>query len=646
MQISPKTIQKLRLLCREFLNEPKLTRTVHNEQLISYGVSASLWTLNSDEVSLTSAGVGLAKASHWRLWNPNKETIKLVGVENAKRFFISKKAYLNRPTIVDLFCGVGGLSSGFHAAGFDVALAIDSDKEACEAHLKNFPETIVEQSDINDIVNNIDDFFHSRLGDNPVNGVIGGPPCQGFSYMGERNQGDERNLLTSRYMDVVMHLKPDFFVMENVPGLATSGLPIKLSTYIKKLGKSIGEYASNIVDALPSISKTVAKRDRQYRKKLVSGCVIQFAEQLSEQLASLEISAQYLANEMDFFHTQFEKLLESKIAAAYGDVFDVKAFVKQCDDDINIIIFSNVIDVLLNDKRLKDSECETFLKDLSSYLPAGNRLRKTIDRIIFGYDRTPPSGVHKGCTVGPILLHLIERASELYEVSKPEVLNSAQFGTPQNRKRMFLVGIRKDLKVDYLHPCPTHSIGGVDGLKPTPNCLEAIGDLPDIDLFDSLIDGHEIPMKDCKKDITDYQSRMRLEDILDGDMSLPRETWNSDLLDCNNRTIHAPHVIDRLRILEPGKTEPTSHKPRLHASKQSPTLRAGTRENKGSHTAVRPIHYEHLRVISVREGARLMGYPDWMTFHKTKWHGFRLVGNGVPHDLAKSVACSIKSTLY
>ncbi|TOO40685.1 DNA cytosine methyltransferase, partial [Vibrio parahaemolyticus] len=122
---------------------------------------------------------------------------------------------------------------------------------------------------------------------------------------------------------------------------------------------------------------------------------------------------------------------------------------------------------------------------------------------------------------------------------------------------------------------------------------------------------------------------MRLEDIAEGDLSLPRESWNPDVIDCCNRTIHAEHVVERLKTLEPGKQEATSHKPRLHPDRQSPTLRAGTRENKGSHTAVRPVHYEHLRVVSVREGARLMGYPDWMTFHKTKWHGFRLVGNGV-----------------
>jgi DNA (cytosine-5)-methyltransferase 1 len=68
------------------------------------------------------------------------------------------------------------------------------------------------------------------------------------------------------------------------------------------------------------------------------------------------------------------------------------------------------------------------------------------------------------------------------------------------------------------------------------------------------------------------------------------------------------------------------------------TLRAGTDSARGAHTSPRPIHPYLARVITVREAARLHSYPDWFHFHKTKWHGFRQIGNSVPPLLARAVA--------
>ncbi|TNZ84454.1 hypothetical protein CGK38_23155 [Vibrio parahaemolyticus] len=648
MHLTPKNLHKLRILSKDLKSNEKIKISMLDEELVSLGEELGLWLRSSNNsLLLMEDGESLALAPHWRLWSPNQTTIDLLGENTSRRYFIDAKVLSARPKVVDLFCGVGGLSSGFHSAGFDVVLALDNDKEACEAHAKNFPETKVVQADINSVVADMESFFSTNIGTSRVNGVIGGPPCQGFSYMGERNHGDERNLLTSRYMDVVLHLKPDFFVMENVPGLATSGLPPKFASYVKKLGKSIGEYASNIVDALPEVPKSVAKRDRQFRKKLVSGVVTAFIGYLEYELSNQEASAIEISKSMDSYHAAFVDMLSTAIASSY-DNLDVGAFVSQCDDNINVIVFSNVLDILtkgkkVSEKKLKDSDCEDFLKEISMHLPDDARLKRTIDRIVSDYDNAPQGGVFKGAKVGPILLNLINRASSEYEIAKPEVLNSAHYGTPQNRQRMFIVGIRKGLDINYSYPEPDHM---VDGMKMAPTTREAIGDLPDIDDYEMLIDGHELPAKEYLTPSSTYQNYMRLEDIAEGDLSLPRESWNPDVIDCCNRTIHAEHVVERLKTLEPGKQEATSHKPRLHPDRQSPTLRAGTRENKGSHTAVRPVHYEHLRVVSVREGARLMGYPDWMTFHKTKWHGFRLVGNGVPYHLSRSVAKSLKNQLY
>ena len=81
---------------------------------------------------------------------------------------------------------------------------------------------------------------------------------------------------------------------------------------------------------------------------------------------------------------------------------------------------------------------------------------------------------------------------------------------------------------------------------------------------------------------------------------------------------------------------------RLHPDRTSPTLRAGTLGDHGSHTAARPIHYHFPRCITVREAARLHSLPDWFQVDPTKWRGFMEVGNGVPPRLARYVARSIR----
>ena len=84
---------------------------------------------------------------------------------------------------------------------------------------------------------------------------------------------------------------------------------------------------------------------------------------------------------------------------------------------------------------------------------------------------------------------------------------------------------------------------------------------------------------------------------------------------------------------------------RLHRDRQSPTLRAGTLDDHGAHTAARPIHYRYPRCITVREAARLHSLPDWFRLDPTKWRGYMQVGNSVPPRLARVVARSIRAAI-
>ena len=121
--------------------------------------------------------------------------------------------------VIDLFAGVGGMSLGFEMAGFDVVLANEYDKDIATAYTKNHSSTKMINEDITKL--DLQSVFEQYKGNIDV--IIGGPPCQGFSQKGKRKTiHDERNFLFKYYVKVVDLVKPQYFVMENVPNLLTA----------------------------------------------------------------------------------------------------------------------------------------------------------------------------------------------------------------------------------------------------------------------------------------------------------------------------------------------------------------------------------------------------------------------------------------
>lgn len=118
--------------------------------------------------------------------------------------------------VIDLFAGCGGLSLGFEMAGYDIPLAIEKDEWASETYQKNHPRTKVITGDITQIID-LKNLIEKK--DLPIDGIIGGPPCQGFSLSGNRDKNDPRNSLFMEFVRFVKFFKPKFFVMENVTGI-------------------------------------------------------------------------------------------------------------------------------------------------------------------------------------------------------------------------------------------------------------------------------------------------------------------------------------------------------------------------------------------------------------------------------------------
>lgn len=127
-------------------------------------------------------------------------------------FNLTPQQPTNGLTVLELFCGGGLGAIGFKAAGYDIAKALDFDKNAVKAYRHNFGDH-VEQADISAV--DIDSLPNTDV-------IFGGPPCQDFSVAGKGAGADgERGKLVWRYLEIIAAKQPKAFVFENVKGLIT-----------------------------------------------------------------------------------------------------------------------------------------------------------------------------------------------------------------------------------------------------------------------------------------------------------------------------------------------------------------------------------------------------------------------------------------
>ena len=378
-----------------------------------------------------------------------------------------------RPIGIDLFAGAGGMSLGFEQAGFDIVAAVEIDPIHAAVHHFNFPETSVLATSVIGLtgqkVREV-----AGIGNKPVDVVFGGPPCQGFSLIGQRMMDDSRNQLVKEFVRLVGELDAQTFVFENVKGL------------------------------------TIGK------------------------------------------HRAFLELL-------------IKAFE----------------------------------------------------------------------ALG-------------YRVRIPwKVLNAKNYGVPQDRQRLFLMGSKEGIPVPS-YPDETTStdedlLFGHNGKIPSPTCADALADLPNAEEWDALMTSDTVKAHP-RMSASMYARELRCENDEAWHFGYPRN-WNRGILTSSMRTVHTD--ISRKRFAETGggNIESISRFFKLPKDGICNTLRAGTDSARGAFTSPRPIHYAYPRCITVREMARLHGYPDWFRFHVTKWHGARQIGNSVPPPLARAVANAVIEAL-
>lgn len=165
------------------------------------------------------------------------------------------KKHLKNKTFIDLFAGAGGMSEGFIMQGYELLGANEIEKNFFETFLKNHTNGIGKNNFIQGDITKED--IKGKIigikGKNKIGAIIGGPPCQGFSLAGWRDPKDKRNQLFKEFVHIVDQIGPEFFVVENVPGILTM-----------RGGKAIEEIISCFVDIGYHVNKPLLLKAEEF----------------------------------------------------------------------------------------------------------------------------------------------------------------------------------------------------------------------------------------------------------------------------------------------------------------------------------------------------------------------------------------------
>ena len=234
-----------------------------------------------------------------------------------------------------------------------------------------------------------------------------------------------------------------------------------------------------------------------------------------------------------------------------------------------------------------------------------------------------------------LLTKAMSGIAEDFHIVGPFEVNAADFGAATKRKRIIIIGFHKDLGLEVdadvfrpkaeIQPASIRTVfEGIPAPQTPHEVVHGFGWVKSLSKF--------MPSKFCEE-VPGVGNEVAI--------GMTRIGYFSGV----EPTKHTRSVIERFNKTKVGTVEPISRYPRLAWHQQCGTLRAGTGADRGSFQAVRPIHPVEPRVITVREAARIQGFPDWYLFHPTKWHSFRMIGNSVSPIMARHLMEKVHSLI-
>lgn len=606
-------------------------------------------------------------------------------------------------TFVDLFAGAGGISEGFLQAYskdkyFDFLLASDINSN-CELthevrynHQLGLPTQFICQDIMEETF--LDNLL-KKIGNRQIDVVTGGPSCQSFSLAGTRKKFDKRDDLFYHYLKVIKALRPKYFVMENVKGILT-----KDGGRIKE--RILSEIRSIIDDwQLPTLF--------DYIQRNLPQCQSSFITKISLTKLAMETDDEEIAsNKYEDFFTLLEEQLrvitqgvEYKISKSNKDINTIRHGIlmlkskkdresikksvinikTHCNinndylmDDLNNFI-SAIDDDTLVDKitnsltAIKNLSCEHTPIDEMAY--ALRIFAMTFDECLMEVRKNL---AETDTSKAQSFDELVDKV-RLYNIDSPMVLQSANYGVPQNRERVVFIGCRKDQELIKEIPSTIKEEEKV-------SVYEAIWDLDMIGNGETITD-YKTPVPIDKYQpmlknrtvfsVTDDKGKLysawshigRLSHRFCFDREpfyvktqeeLKKEKFHLHMALFNHQTsAQKENVRRRLQIIaESGGYDAPETKEKLKS--------LGLDSDKRNYTVLNPesqsptvctmpddfIHYAAFRPLTVREMARLQSFDDTFVFQGKRQTGgnkrkeeipqYTLVGNAVPPLMARAIA--------
>jgi len=204
-------------------DEPAFTITTYFNRL---GNSSNLHPEQNRMISIREGARLQSFSDNFIFWGTKTSQYKQIG--NAVPPLLARviaeliEPHLESKNYIDLFAGAGGMSEGFALQNFNLCGAVELEKNYFETFKKNhlhcnnefLLQGDITKPEIKEKIKSVSNFHKIGV-------VIGGPPCQGFSHAGWRDPNDDRNQLFKEFVEIVQDIKPEFFVLENVPGILT-----------------------------------------------------------------------------------------------------------------------------------------------------------------------------------------------------------------------------------------------------------------------------------------------------------------------------------------------------------------------------------------------------------------------------------------
>lgn len=612
-----------------------------------------------------------------------------------KKDFIKGKSPI---TFIDLFAGAGGISEGFLQAFtedkyFDFVLASDININCELTHRVRYnyqlglntefiTEDIMSDSFLTQLV--------EKIGDQEIDVVTGGPSCQSFSLGGRRKRYDKRDNLFLHYLKVIRKLRPKYFVMENVSGILTKDKGKFKDAVMKEIRSIIDD--NEVPKLLAFLDRTTMKsefihsciiakikmeladdvQEEQFRNDFIQLIEAQYkslTKQIAYQTSKSDKNVNTIRHGLNLLKRTKEResiinaIIQEKTEAYIDNDYFVKAmnkFIEFLDDET---IIKNIREAF---GRIEDFE--DYQEDVSELVDMIGLFPLSLDECFTSIKEYTEMDIDDE-------LDGLAKDLRLYQIDSPIVVNSSDYGVPQNRERVLFIGCRKDQPL-------------IDSIPAT------ISDNDKVTVYEAIADLDFINNGEEKTEYEDVESDNRYTDLMKhrkADSSISRERCNSLYSDwCRNGRLgfrfdmdRNPFYVKNLDDLKAGKVIEGYHLFNHQTSLQSDEVKTRlgiivkhgeyddackdelrehhVMSNKRNYTVLNPkgqsptvvtmpddfIHYSACRAMTVREMARLQSFDDSFVFQGKRTTGgemrkkdipqYTLVGNAVPPLMAKAI---------